>query len=874
MSTTRHTALTFALALLIFVPQISTSAIGQCGGSVDFPTAPLPLSPGVTAHTESGGNAFVIETPTLTCYPTPAPIAGVSQIGVQGSESTVLFSSPTATMPGGAPSIDVIRGEQIFTRSMSGSFLHAAAGVCTPAAGSSIAISDAAIAVVTGDRFEEHLLPPGELPLSAATIGVCPQNGSFLLLCVETTLPSLEVVLGSEHVSIPLPSAGAALPDSYSSGAYGGVLFYTSTDVVNVSAGDVTTTPLPGTYVSHTATAGGVMVTTTSGSLLIPLPAGSVVLPFAPCDVPLDSAGPDATGSAIAMNTGACGGISGASATWPALAAICGSAPTFGFCAAPTISGLRAKVASVHAYASTTLGGTSVQNVNGQIWSPIPVGPGAPGTANVIVANALSGNLNADHAWAWAFARATLVSALPVPCIRITQGVAGGHGLVHNEGHKASWAARVRGPLRFEGWNDADDLDLVIEFSEDVFLPIDPTTHLLSETEYLFTMGSSLPGLPDLWHGTITATHDGIDPQLLVEFTSNPSLGLDDSAIALLIESAFLYDVVRAGFALLNPLTILSTSIDVPTGVTAVDVFCDTSIAGNHFETSYTGPPITTICGDGIIEGPEQCDQAGQTNCDPNCQLTPDETVLILDVPFQPGFHQLPIFLSNPVPSAQFSLALCAPGNDIVGLSLQGTITQQVNPELVLQQLYPGQGMTLQVVCDAFPPFDGLLLPPGPFEPIVFLDVFVNDPFTFQFCDDTLGQPGQPMVQNSVLNVGNFGEQLVFQNGFGLVTDVIVVGAPQAEFVRGDANADGQIDISDPIATLIFLFPPVPGGAFLPCLNAGDVNIDGQIDIGDPIGLLGYLFDPLAPPLPQPFPFCAPDPFLTGLECQVQAICP
>ncbi len=869
MTSTRRTAL--VLILCVLFSQATITSFAQCGGSVDFPSAPLPLDPGVTAHTEVAGNALVLESPLLVCHPTASPIAGVNQISVDGADQTVVFSSPTLAIPGDAPAIDVIRGDQVFTRALSGAFLHAAGGLCTSAAGYSVGITDAAIAVVVGDRFEEHPLPPGELPLSAAAIGVCPQNGSFIFICVETTLPSLEFVLGSEHESVPLSSAGAAIPDSYSNGATGGVLYYSATEVLSITAGDASTTALPGTYVSHAPSPGGVLVTTTAGPVLIPLPTGSIVLPFAPCDVPLDSSGPDATGSAIAINTDACPGVDGSTATWPALTAVCGGGPSFGFCAYPTISGLRAKVASVHAYASTTLGGSMAQNITGNIWTPIGLGPGAPGTGKTIVANAMVGNLNGDFAWAWAFARAALASAIPVPCIRITQGVAGGHGLIHNEGHQASWAARVKDPLRFEGWNDADDLNLVIELSEEIFLPIDPTTHIFSETEYKFDMGSTLPGLPELWQGTITADHNGVDPQLTVEFSSNPALGLDDNTIALLIEAAFFYDVVRAGYALSSALTILTTAIDVPAGVTAVDIKCDSSIAGNHFESSYNGPPITSICGDGIVEETEECDQTGQLSCNPNCQLTPDNTILILDVPAQPGFHQLPVFLSNPVPSSQFSLAICAPGNDFVGLSFQGTITELVNPELVLQQFFPGQGMTLQVVCDALPPYNAQMLPPGPFEPIVILDVFVNNPFSFQFCDDALGQQGQPTVQNSVMN---FGDQLVLQDGFGLITDVHVVGGPQVQFVRGDANADGQLDISDPISTLLFLFPPTPFGAFLPCMNAADVNVDGLIDIGDPIGLLGHLFDPLAPPMPQPFPLCAPDPFLSGLECQVQALCP
>src|SRR5690606_5551811 len=72
----------------------------------------------------------------------------------------------------------------------------------------------------------------------------------------------------------------------------------------------------------------------------------------------------------------------------------------------------------------------------------------------------------------------------------------------------------------------------------------------------------------------------------------------------------------------------------------------------------------------------------------------------------------------------------------------------------------------------------------------------------------------------------------------------------------GDANDDGQLDISDPIALLQILF----GGAAreLACgetLDAPgnrallDTNADGFVDLGDPIHLLDHLFRSGPPPL-------------------------
>jgi thermitase len=58
-------------------------------------------------------------------------------------------------------------------------------------------------------------------------------------------------------------------------------------------------------------------------------------------------------------------------------------------------------------------------------------------------------------------------------------------------------------------------------------------------------------------------------------------------------------------------------------------------------------------------------------------------------------------------------------------------------------------------------------------------------------------------------------------------------------FVRGDTNSDGELDISDAIFILSFLFD---SGRALSCRDAADANDDGLIDLSDPVQLLDYLF--------------------------------
>jgi hypothetical protein len=76
------------------------------------------------------------------------------------------------------------------------------------------------------------------------------------------------------------------------------------------------------------------------------------------------------------------------------------------------------------------------------------------------------------------------------------------------------------------------------------------------------------------------------------------------------------------------------------------------------------------------------------------------------------------------------------------------------------------------------------------------------------------------------------------------------VGTP---FIRGDANEDTIVDISDAVTILgdLFLGDPAPAR----CRDALDANDDGAADISDAVTVLGHLFlgdGPLPPPFPNP----------------------
>lgn len=79
-----------------------------------------------------------------------------------------------------------------------------------------------------------------------------------------------------------------------------------------------------------------------------------------------------------------------------------------------------------------------------------------------------------------------------------------------------------------------------------------------------------------------------------------------------------------------------------------------------------------------------------------------------------------------------------------------------------------------------------------------------------------------------------------------------VGGDHDASFIRGDANDDSKVDISDPIFVLNFLFG---GGAAPYCADSADANDSGALDVSDPIFILISFFDSstsISAPFPEP----------------------
>lgn len=98
------------------------------------------------------------------------------------------------------------------------------------------------------------------------------------------------------------------------------------------------------------------------------------------------------------------------------------------------------------------------------------------------------------------------------------------------------------------------------------------------------------------------------------------------------------------------------------------------------------------------------------------------------------------------------------------------------------------------------------------------------------------------------------------------VSSLDLRGAPgETRFVRGDSNADGTVDIADPVHTLRWLFG---GGEEPPCLDAAESDDSGRIELTDAIVTLDWLFGGGAAVPLAPFPDCGFDPTEDQMGCE------
>lgn len=93
-------------------------------------------------------------------------------------------------------------------------------------------------------------------------------------------------------------------------------------------------------------------------------------------------------------------------------------------------------------------------------------------------------------------------------------------------------------------------------------------------------------------------------------------------------------------------------------------------------------------------------------------------------------------------------------------------------------------------------------------------------------------------------------------------------GAAGLEFLRGDCDLSGSVNLGDAVLILSYLFPAQVPGPMLVCPNACDANDSETLSLLDALAMLTTLFGQPPTFLPPPYPACGPDPTpSTALGC-------
>ncbi len=227
------------------------------------------------------------------------------------------------------------------------------------------------------------------------------------------------------------------------------------------------------------------------------------------------------------------------------------------------------------------------------------------------------------------------------------------------------------------------------------------------------------------------------------------------------------------------------------------------------------------------------------------------------------GDAEVPVLADAPVPYQGFSFSVLYPPDELTldRIGTEGTIIDALPADFIGTSIYPEEGMfVVGVLVEAKPPFDFQLIPVTGFPLKVakaFGHVLRTTPGEIPLRFSTGGESHAAPNIFSVDNLSRLATKL-------LSGRVRVVDPPRVPaFIRGDANLDAMVDISDAISIIDWRFAGGPGPG---CEDAADANSDDGIDLTDGIFLLLFLFlggDRPFPPQGDP----GPDPFRGELQC-------
>lgn len=164
----------------------------------------------------------------------------------------------------------------------------------------------------------------------------------------------------------------------------------------------------------------------------------------------------------------------------------------------------------------------------------------------------------------------------------------------------------------------------------------------------------------------------------------------------------------------------------------------------------------------------------------------------------------------------------------------------------------PQPYVTAGILFDISIPFDGRTMPPGSGYRIANLifDVSPDAPPGTTSRIELQNGIGSPPLSNIITVEGQTVKPALGEGGEVIIAHLEF--PPPRFFRRGDTDGNGEVNITDCIAALKYLF----GGAEPPsCHDAADATDDGVVDISDPVFVLAFLFQSgQFPPAPYPYP--------------------
>jgi hypothetical protein len=195
---------------------------------------------------------------------------------------------------------------------------------------------------------------------------------------------------------------------------------------------------------------------------------------------------------------------------------------------------------------------------------------------------------------------------------------------------------------------------------------------------------------------------------------------------------------------------------------------------------------------------------------------------------------------------------------------VKGTISEAVGAEYIMPIIDNTAGtFILGVLLDSAPPFGHQLIPAAGMEMTVAqarIQVIrvpgPSEEATLRLQDGL----GLPAIRN-VFVIDNYSYEPVKRSGQ-------VSFVAEGTFIRGDVNDDGVVDISDPVATGMFLFLKT---LELDCWKKADSDDNGVVNLQDMVFTINYLF--LAGDVfPEPFPERGLDPTADELPCPADSV--